>query len=317
MVRTAAFLRERGVKTAIIDLTNIGTATIEEWYLSLLDDLQSQLPLVTDAEEWWLENGRLPPVKRFTKFLQTVILAEVDGQIAIFIDEIDSVLNLDFADDFFAAIRAIYNQGAFLATERRLSFVLLGVAAPDDLIKDQTKTPFNIGVRIDLDELALDDARVLLQGLPDQEESVLTRIFYWTAGHPYLTQKIGSAVAAANGQAIADTNVDELVNGLLLTDNALNQETNLQFVQRRVIASPNRGRLLAIYKKVYQGKQIESNERSIYQNELKLYGLLKTDQQGNLTIRNRIYREAFDEEWIKEHTPVNWWRRLAVVAVCC
>jgi hypothetical protein len=33
---------------------------------------------------------------------------------------------------------------------QRISFVLIGVATPNDLIKDAARTPFNIGRRIEL-----------------------------------------------------------------------------------------------------------------------------------------------------------------------
>jgi hypothetical protein len=55
--------------------------------------------------------------------------------IVIFIDEIDSVLGLNFPiDDFFAAIRACYNKRAQNPEYKRLTFVLLGVATPTELI---------------------------------------------------------------------------------------------------------------------------------------------------------------------------------------
>ena len=52
------------------------------------------------------------------------------------------MLQLDFADDFFAALRAFYNDRAQHAALKRLTFVLLGAVAPQDLIQDRA-TPFN------------------------------------------------------------------------------------------------------------------------------------------------------------------------------
>ena len=68
----------------------------------------------------------------------------------IFIDEIDSILPLAFKDDFFALIRACYNQRADNPVYQRLTFALLGVTTPSDLIQDKTRTPFNVGRAIDL-----------------------------------------------------------------------------------------------------------------------------------------------------------------------
>ena len=41
---------------------------------------------------------------------------------------------------------------------QRLSFVLIGVATPGDLIKDAARTPFNIGHGIELTDFTLDEA---------------------------------------------------------------------------------------------------------------------------------------------------------------
>ena len=71
----------------------------------------------------------------------------------IFVDEIDTTLRLDFTDDFFAAIRFLYQHRAADPALERLSFVLIGVATPGDLIKDAARTPFNIGHRHRADRL--------------------------------------------------------------------------------------------------------------------------------------------------------------------
>jgi Tol biopolymer transport system component len=307
MQRVGQQLRQQGVRTALVDLTSIGTATQDEWYLSLLDDLQSQLGLETDAETWWFEHTNLSPAKRLTKFLHEVILSEVAGPVVIFIDEVDSVLHLDFSDDFFAAIRAVYNQALTAAPDGQawLAFVLLGVAAPNDLIRDRLRTPFNIGERIELEELALKDARAIFaQGLPQQDAALVERIFDWTAGHPYLTQKIGQAIArrASEKEQWSEADVDELVQQLFLTERARSEESNLQFVAGRITGSPQREQLLRLYREVLTGKKtIGSDERSAVQTELKLYGLVKRNEQGHLAVRNRIYQQAFDQSWVRQH----------------
>jgi hypothetical protein len=195
MVRTADRLHERGISTAIIDLTSIGTdVNVEQWYLGLVTRLKFQLDLSVDPEAWWSEYASLGAVQRFTDFLHDVLLAEIEGPVVIFIDEIDATMNLDFSDDFFAAIRFAYNARASDSIYNRLTFVLLGVTTPADLIKDRSRTPFNIGQGIDLREFSQEDARVLQQGLQaacgEQGEAIFTRIFHWTNGHPYLTQKL-------------------------------------------------------------------------------------------------------------------------------
>jgi hypothetical protein len=195
MVRTACRLNQAGVRTAIIDLTKIGTdIQAEQWYLGLLTSLKSQLKLKMNLRQWWQQRSGTGPVQRFTDFLRDVALVEVKDPIVIFIDEIDTTFKLDFSDDFFAAIRALYNARATDSAYHRLTFVLLGVAMPSDLIKDRQRTPFNIGEAIDLGEFSRRDARVLERGIeavyPGRGCAIFDTVYYWTNCHPYLTQNL-------------------------------------------------------------------------------------------------------------------------------
>ena len=61
----------------------------------------------------------------------------------IFIDEIDMVRSLPFpTDEFFAGIRACYNQRDLDPAFARLTFCLLGVASPSGLILNVDITPW-------------------------------------------------------------------------------------------------------------------------------------------------------------------------------
>ncbi len=317
MIRTAQRLREQKSNTAIIDLTKIGAnVSAEQWYLGLIARLKSQLKLTIDPHAWWKESHSLGAVQRFTSFLRDVVLEEIEGSVVIFMDEIDTTLNLEFSDDFFAAIRFTYNARATDPAYDRLTFILLGVATPADLIQDRSRTPFNIGQRIDLREFSQDDAQSLRQGLnaahPQQGEAMFARIFYWTNGHPYLTQKLCLTIAQAGEKNWTDDQVDELVKRLFVSEEA-RRETNLQFVRDRIGSSPRQRRLLALYRQVYENKAVPEDERSLDQNRLKLFGLVRA-ADGALKVRNEIYHRVFDLNWIKTNTPVNWTRRIAAIS---
>ena len=315
MIHTARRLKEAGASSVIIDLTKIGTdVSVEQWYLGLITQLKRRLRLAVDTIAWWAEHANLGHVQRFTDFLHDVVLNEIEGQVVIFMDEIDTTLNLAFSDDFFAAIRAFYNARATDPAYERLTFVLLGVATPADLIKDRRRTPFNIGQAIDLSDFKEQDAQVLRLGVettqPDNGEALFRRIYHWTHGHPYLTQKLCLSVTENQNGGWTTAQIDSLVETLFLSKEA-RKETNLQFVRDSVASSPQKRQLLKLYHKVYQGKPIADDERSLIQNQLKLYGLVRV-QENRLQVRNEIYRHAFNSEWIKENTPVDWTRRLVM-----
>ncbi|PMB46335.1 hypothetical protein CEN39_26055, partial [Fischerella thermalis CCMEE 5201] len=126
--------------------------------------------------------------------IEEVLLVEISQQIVIFVDEIDSVLSLGFPiEDFFAVIRNCYNQRADQPVYNRLTFVLIGVATPSDLIADKKRTPFNIGRAIELQGFRLEEVDSLTQGLVGKvtnPQAVMGEILAWSGGQPFLTQKL-------------------------------------------------------------------------------------------------------------------------------
>ncbi len=85
----------------------------------------------------------LSNVKRFSKFIEEVLLKTYLKIYVIFVDESDSLFSFTFKiEDFFAVIRDCYNNRADKPDYRRLTFTMLGVATPSDLIQDQATHSF-------------------------------------------------------------------------------------------------------------------------------------------------------------------------------
>ncbi|MGB0386827.1 MAG: AAA-like domain-containing protein [Ardenticatenaceae bacterium] len=317
--RTARRLKsEENVRTAWIDLTSIGTSSVAEWYLALLVALTRQFRLSIDLNAWWEAHAGVGSVARFTYFVRDVLLTEVEAQVVIFIDEIDVTLRFDFSDDFFAAIRAFYNARPQEPNFERLTFVLLGVATPSDLIKERTRTPFNIGTGLILPDFSLAEAKVLQDGLekvcPSQGETIFRQIYQWTDGHPYLTQKLCQEVVEAKQEFWSNQQIDELVKRSFFFEQERKEE-NLQFVQDRILTHSQQRHLLGLYRKVYQGQKVAHDPQSLLQNQLKLSGLVKVKaEDGCLQVRNHIYRQVFDLAWVKAHTAIDWTRIIGLSA---
>lgn len=146
-------LKAEGIACAAIDLTGIGSQNItpDNWYIGVVRSLVSSFELSGkfNLRNWWREQDDISSVQRLREFIEQVLLLEVSQSIVIFIDEIDSVLSLNFStDDFFALLRFCYNQRVDKPAYKRLAFCLLGVATPSDLIKDKKRTPFNMATII-------------------------------------------------------------------------------------------------------------------------------------------------------------------------
>ncbi|MBE9162344.1 MULTISPECIES: hypothetical protein [Microcoleaceae] len=53
-----------------------------------------------NVRNWWREREHLPPVLRLNEFIEQVLLPASDRPSVIFIDEIDSILSLNFSLNF-------------------------------------------------------------------------------------------------------------------------------------------------------------------------------------------------------------------------
>ncbi|RUT03815.1 hypothetical protein DSM106972_047290 [Dulcicalothrix desertica PCC 7102] len=198
LVRTMKQLQADGFACAVIDISGLGSQdiTIEQWYGSIVDSLLTELNFVEEEELgiWWDKSIEISPVRRLGKLFDELLLPNINTNIVIFLDEIDSILRLDFpADDFFALIRSCYQKRAFKAEYKRLTFALFGVAAPSDLIKDEERTPFNIGSAIQLYGFELGEVAPLAKGFEGKVENpqaLMQEVLAWTGGQPLLTQKV-------------------------------------------------------------------------------------------------------------------------------
>lgn len=307
MVRTAARLRDNGARVAVLDLTSLGqNLTAEQWYNGLIERAGQQFRLEDEVEDCWHRFPQLGPMRRFMRVLSEVVLPLHDDRIVIFVDEIDAVRSLPFStDEFFAGIRECFNRRSSDPQMERLTFCLLGVATPSDLIRDTRTTPFNIGRRVELTDFTEPEAIPLLQGLGanvDAGSALLKRVIYWTGGHPYLTQRLCLAVAQEGGVR-NPSSVDRLCQELFLSSRARDRDDNLLFVRERILRSEvDKAGLLTIYGRILDGKVVKDDETNPLISVLRLSGITRVEN-GVLKLRSRIYKEVFNSDWVISNMP--------------
>jgi CHASE2 domain-containing sensor protein len=308
MVRTAERLIDEEIQSVVIDLAQIGTqVTAEQWYLGILAIIEGALMLDTDVVRWWQEHTHLGFTQRLTLFFQLVLLTEITSSVVIFVDEIDTTLSLSFTDDFFMAIRYFYTARTNLPDFHRLSFVLIGVATPSDLIRDPKRTPFNIGQRIDLTDFTFEEAKLLAEGLElpiDKRQEVLRWVLEWTGGHPYLTQHLCYIISQQDNKNWSKADVENLVSSIFFGA-MIEQNSNLQFVRDMLTKrAPEKESVLTIYKEILQAKHpVCDDEQSIIKSHLKLSGVVSI-KNAKFQVRNPIYKKAFNPRWVQENLPV-------------
>ncbi|MEG4148855.1 WD40 domain-containing protein [Microcoleus sp. Pol12B5] len=371
LVRTLHRLQAEGFQCSTIDMTRIGSENITplQWYKGMIGELWRGFNLLgqVNLKTWWRDEEDVSFLQRLSRFIEDILLVNFfEQKIIILIDEIDSVLSLDFpVDDFFTLIRFCYNQRSINPEYNRITFAIFGVATPSDLIVDKKRTPFNIGRAINLRGFELEEAQPLAAGLAsvvNNSQPILKQILAWTSGQPFLTQKLcylAYMTTQSTPQKVVTipAGTEEVWVDSLVRENIINnwesqdEPEHLKTIKERIIRNEQRaGRLLGIYQQILQSNPplasgsvsflgfeedyrgstpvpdpnlyrattgefpLQGNERflpfsqiaggvstddSPEQIELLLSGLV-VKNKGYLQVRNRVYAEVFNLEWVEK-----------------
>jgi WD40 repeat protein len=273
LVRTLHRLQAEGFQCSTIDMTRIGSENITplQWYKGMIGELWRGFNLLgqVNLKTWWRDEEDVSFLQRLSHFIEDILLVKFfDQKIIILIDEIDSVLSLDFpVDDFFALIRFCYNQRSINPEYNRITFAIFGVATPSDLIVDKKRTPFNIGRAINLRGFELEEAQPLAAGLAsvvNNSQPILKQILAWTSGQPFLTQKLcylAYMATQTTPQKVVTipAGTEEVWVDRLVRENIINnwesqdEPEHLKTIKERIIRNEQRaGRLLGIYQQILQ-----------------------------------------------------------------
>ena len=309
-IRTWNRLQKDNIACTVIDLMKVveTNITAEQFYSGVCQRLASNFKLSINRRQWWRERNDISIIQRFSEFIEEVLLAEIEQHVVICFDEINTVINLRFKDDFFKLIRTFYNQRALNPNYKRLTFALFGVAAPWDLISDNTQTPFNIGREIELQGFEADEATVktLAQGLSGEMRNcpadIIKAIIQWTGGQPFLTQRVCQLMVNCS-DVVQKKNHQEWVAKLVKTQiidrcGADDPQEHFKTIRERLLTEDLRiVRRLGLYREILQMGELAA-DKSQEQMDLRLTGLVvKTGDR--LVPYNPIYKKVFNLRWVE------------------
>ncbi len=313
---TAARLESKGFKVAILDLEQIGDrdggTESGRWYYSVAYRLLRQLRIRYDLQSWWQDKTVLSNRQRLFEFYSEVLLQHVSESIVIFVDEIQCIEDLPYADQLLTSIRAAHNARTTDPDFSRLSFVLLGECDPVSLMQEAELSPFNVTQQVLLDDFSRAELDLFATELNlDHDNAIvaLDRIYYWTKGQPYLSQKLARAVARDSvAQDLVDENIEERVDRIATLQiagrAALHSEPQMSHIHRSIVNDKKRCEpLLNLYGKIRKGMEVPADLGSPLQRRLMALGLLVIDEDSNVGIRNRLYELVFTARWANENLP--------------
>ncbi len=311
---TSARLQNNGYLVANLDLAQIGERDAGtdsgRWYYSIAYRLLRQLRVKVDLQSWWQDKTILSNRQRLFEFYIEILLANTRKPVAVFIDELQCIEGLPFAQHLLQSISAVNKARATEPEFSRLSFVLSGECDPQILVADPELSPFGFmrAVRLDdFDRASLDIYATELNLSPEDAALALDRIYYWANGQPYLTQKLARIVARERIGGDIRGHVDRIVQHQFAARSSTRNEPHLAHIHRRIVADRKRFEgMLNTYGRIRKGVAVDYDPESQHQRVLLALGIVVQDAEGTLRVRNRLYESAFTARWANENLPLHW-----------
>ncbi len=311
---TSARLQNNGIMVAVIDLAQIferdSGADAGRWYYSIAYRLLRQLRLKTDLQAWWQDKSFLSNRQRLVEFYVEVILQNISERVVVFIDEVQCIEDFPLAGQLLTSIRAAHNARMTEPDFSRLSFVLIGECDPASLVEDAIQSPFVVTRPIHLSDFTRADLDLFAKELhlsDDDAKAALDRIYYWTDGQPYLSQKLARSISREQVSGNVEAHVDRIAMHQLAGRAAVQNEPHMSHIHRKITGDKKRrDALLNLYGRIRKGVATETDLGSSLQRRLVAVGLIVPGEEGALTIRNRLYESVFTARWANENLALNW-----------
>ncbi len=319
---TAARLEAKGFNVAVLDLGQIGErdagTDAGRWYYSVAYRILRQLRIRFDLQTWWQDKSILGNCQRLLEFYNEIVLRFAQERIVIFVDEVQRVGENSVGAELLASVRAAHNGRATDPEFGRLTFVLLGECDPASLLHEPELSPFNVSQAVPLDDFSRDDLDIFATELnlsAEQARQALDRIYYWTKGQPYLTQKLARAISREQVEDDIDEHIDRLVRQQFMGRAALRTEPHLSHIHQEVARNGKQSEaLLNLYGRLRKGVTVATDLGSSLQRRLVAVGLIVVDDEGELRVRNRVYEAVFTARWANENLPTRLKAPLAALA---
>jgi len=277
-----------------IDVSTLNRSSEEAWYRSLCSRIVKHLEVTGAIASRTLGSSLPTDHEQWDEFLYE--LCRITSKpIVLMLDEIGAA-EFPNSSSFFAVIRAALTARGAHPDLERVTFALAGAFHPGDLIRDKAISPFNVAQRVRLTDFTLQQVQELVQKAPplSQHASALARrIYFWTDGHPYLTQLFCSRLLDGDTGDVGDeSSIDLAVDDLA---KVLRQEG--EGALRNIVNHFDKEPELAKYfYRILRGEGIEFYPGQYPQQaNLELLGLIKKDHRGDCVARNEYYRRAFEQ----------------------
>ena len=188
LARVAHKARQHGKQVVWIDFRLFeenALADARVFYQQFCGRISDMLKIESQVEAFWRDNNG----DSFTaeRYIDRYVLPR-SGPLVLIMDKVERVLEAPFCSDFFSMLRSWHDQRAFVENNlQQLDIVLAASTEPTLWIPDPDRSPFTVGLRVDLDDFSYQHVQQLNESYGSLlSADQLRRLMDLLHGHPYL-----------------------------------------------------------------------------------------------------------------------------------
>lgn len=261
--------------------------------------IAAALGIGADVGGWWARHEPTIDTPRLVAFFAELVFPQVPQRLLVLIDEVEVLLDSPARGELVEGIVACHARREHDPNFAMLAFVLAGRAAPRDLLRETARDLGAGGVEVvEPADFSIGQAyrlTVAFGGEPAQAQALMDRIYAWTSGHPYLTQKLARGALRKGGRL---EDVERAVRGECLAPEAAEVDAALAPLRARLLAGTRTARrAAAIARRLGTVSSVRMPADAEVGDELKLAGVARLED-GRLSARNRLVKELLAAGWL-------------------
>lgn len=174
-----------------LDFQLLGHAAIldaDRFFRQFCSLISDELGVEDQVERYW--NNPFSNSKRCSNYMERYILKQLDLPLVLAMDEVDTLFECDFRDDFFGMLRSWHNSRASKPMWKKLDLALVTSTEPYQFVTNLHQSPFNVGEVLDVEDFTPNQVAELNErhGSPLSAVEV-QRLMDLLGGHPYLVRR--------------------------------------------------------------------------------------------------------------------------------
>ena len=274
LVRGVDKIRRSNAKLVYVDLQSMerdSLRTQRDFFSALSRIFARELNLDVTMDD--LYDHRDGPNKNFENFLFRHVLT---SPVVWFMDEVDRLFEFDFYTDVFSLMRSWHNRRPIHRELECLTLVLSYATETHLLIEDAYQSPFNVGIKVELEDFTLDQIAILNERMrqPLKGEGDVAEFTRLVGGHPHLVCR-GLSWMSRQEKSVAD-----------FTSRASLEHGPFGTHLRRLRMLAQNPELLTAVQEILRNGSCSSNDAFLH---LRSAGVVVGDDCQNLAMRCEIY----------------------------